>query len=121
MGDCHILTDNIRGAQKNGVAESVCGVKSLLLCHNAHSLGAADCEFFKQSVKAFSVLCGVNSVCGGSEDFYTVFIKIFCELYGSLTAECNNNAERLFNLDDVHNILGCQRLKIEPVRRVIVC
>ena len=61
----------------------------------------------------------VSSSCR-PEDTDAVFIKELCELDCSLTAECNNNADRLLNLNDVHNIFGSKRLEVESVRCVIV-
>ena len=37
-----------------------------------------------------------------------------------MSAECNYNAYRLFNLDDIHNIFVGQRFKIKPVAGVKV-
>ena len=77
-------------------------------------------EFFKQRVKAFSVFRNVYTLCGSAENGYSRFIQRACQFYGGLTAECNNNADGLFNAYDVHHIFFAERLKIKPVRRVIV-
>ena len=77
-------------------------------------------KFFKQLVEFISVLGNVDTFGRGAEDFYGVAVKEFGKLDCRLAAECHNNAHRLFNLDDVHNILGAERLKIKPVARVKV-
>jgi hypothetical protein len=77
-------------------------------------------EFFKQSVKTFSVFRNVYALCGSAENGYSRFVQRACQFYGGLTAECNNNADGFFNADYVHHVFFAERLKIKPVRRVIV-
>ena len=42
------------------------------------------------------------------------------QLDGRLAAEGHHHAHRLFHLDDVHDILGAQRLEVQPVGGIIV-
>ncbi len=44
----------------------------------------------------------------------------FGELDGRLAAEAHHHADRLLHLDDVHDILGEQRLEVQPVGGIVV-
>ena len=119
--DCHVLTaDDIGRAQQNRKAESVCCGYCLITGHDSHALGSLEAETLQKRVKTLSVLSHINAFGRGSENFNAHFVQKACQLDCSLTAERNNNAVGLFNLNDVHNVLSRQRLKIEPVRRVKV-
>ena len=119
--DSHVLTaDNVGRTEKNGIFKLVCRSDSVLGVHNRLTLRSADAEFFKQFVKALSVLGDINTLSRRAENRNIIFIEELCDLDCRLTAERNNNSYGLFNLDDVHYVLVVERFEIKPVRRVEV-
>ena len=121
MDNLHILSaDNVRGTKKHGIGKSVCCLKCLVKGHYTASLGTKEAEPFKKCIKLFSVLSGVNTLLGGTENLNAVIVKELCKLDSCLSAEGNNNTYGLFNLDDVHYILIAKRLEVKSVCGVIV-
>ena len=98
--DYHILTaENVGRTHKNGVAEVFGSSKSFINVHYSMTCGTWDSALVEEFVKTLSVLCSVDAVSGSTENIYAHFVKIFCELDSSLTAELNNYAVRLFGCD----------------------
>ncbi|CDC60349.1 uncharacterized protein BN660_00603 [Clostridium sp. CAG:448] len=117
----HILTaDDIRGAQKDRVAEIFRSRFGFGFCHHAEAFGAFDAVCFKQGVKPFPVLCDVDSLCGSAENRDTVAVQIAGQADGGLPAEGDNHADRFFHLKDVHHIFGAKRFKVQAIRRVVI-
>ena len=74
----------------------------------------------KQLVKTLSVLRHVDSVVGGAEDINVVLAEELCQLNSGLSAEGDNNAVGILGLDDTHNVLSGERLKVKSVGGVEV-
>ena len=69
----------------------------------------------KQLVKALSVLSHVDSVVGGTEDIHVVLAEELGQFDSCLSAEGDNNAVGVLGLDDTHNVLSGERLKVKSV------
>ena len=121
VDDLHILSaDDVGGAKKDGIAERFCRGERLAKRLDAHAARALDVEFFEEAVKAFSVLRDVDPLGGGAEDRDPLPVEEFGEFDRGLPAERHDDADRLFDLDDIHDVLGAKRLEIQPVRRIVV-
>ena len=120
-GDGHVLTaDDVGRTEENGIAECVCRMERFFDRLDTHTLGAAESEGFKQFVKSCTVFCEVNTVSGRTEDTDTLPVKELRQLDCRLTAERNDDTDGLFDLDDVHDIFGRERFKVQSVGRVVV-
>ena len=118
----HVLTaEHVGRAHEHRIAEVVCGCEGFLRRHNGVTLRALDVAALEQFFKALSVLCGVDAVGACADDRHVVFRKRLCKLDGRLAAERDDNALRLFDVDDIHNVFGAQRLKVESICSVEVC
>ena len=60
----------------------------------------------------------VKGFIGSTENWNAVALEFFGELECGLTTELHNNANWLFVLDDVVNMLPENRLKVEFIRRI---
>ena len=121
VDDTHILSAyNVRGTKQYGVSYGICRCYRFSEIHYARSDGTLDIESFKQSVKLFTVLCGVYTLSGRTKYSDTVIVEELRQLYSCLSAKRNDDAYRLLDLKDIHNVLGGERLKIQPVRGIIV-
>ena len=89
--------------------------------HNGQPFRAPYSEALQKLVELFAVLRHINAFCRCSEDFNAVLVKIFRKIDCRLSAESNNNALRLFHIDNVHNVLGCKRFEIKSVGSVEIC
>ena len=119
--DYHVLSaENVRRSHKNRIMYLICNFESLVTSHDRKALRSLYLKLFKQFVKSLSVLSSVNSVRRSTKNVYTMFSHVLCELDSSLSAECHNNSNRLFNSDDVHNILVSKRLEIKSVSSIKV-
>ena len=112
-GDYHILSaENIGGSHKNRILDLICDLKSLLSGHYREALGTLDLVQLKKLIEALSVLGGVDRIGRCAEDIDALLCKVLGKLDSSLTAEGNNNAVGLFNVDDIHYVLIGERLEI---------
>ena len=119
--DYHVLSaENVRRSHKNRIVYLICDLESLITSHNSEALRSFYLKLFKQFVKSLSVLSSVNSVRRSTQNVYTMLSHMLCKLDSSLSAECHNNSNRLFNSDDVHNVLVSKRLEIKSVSSIKV-
>ena len=119
--DYHVLSaENVRRSHKNRIMYLICDLESLVTSHDSEALRSFYLKLFKQLVKSLSVLSSVDSVRRSTKNVYTMFSHVLCKLDSSLSAECHNNSNRLFNSDDVHNVLVSKRLEIKSVSSVKV-
>ena len=115
-GDDHVLTaENVGRTEKNGIADCIGNIERFLCRHNGNAARTLDVVLLKQLVKALSVLSHVDSVVGGAEDIYIVLAEELGQFDSCLSAEGDNNAVGILGLDDTHNILCGQRLKVKSV------
>ena len=117
----HVLSAyDIGRTQQNGIAELLRGFKRFFERVDRESRRTRNAESAEQPVELFPVLCNVDTACGGPENLYAMPVEEGGQLYSRLTAERDNNAYRVFRVDNVHNILGSERLKVESVGGVVV-
>ena len=121
VGDDHVLAaDDVGGAQQHGIAQLMGGVQRLLHTGDGPALRPLDGEPLQQGIEPFPVLCHVDGLGAGAQDRDTVAVQELGELDGRLAAEGHHHAHGLLHLDDVHDILGEQRLKVQTVGGIIV-
>ena len=121
VGDDHVLAaDDVAGTQQYGIAQLVGGVQCLVHAQHAPALGTLDVEALQQLIEALPVLGHVDGLGTGAQDGDAVAVEVLGELDGRLAAEGHHHAHGLFHLDDVHDILGEQRLEIQPVGGIVV-
>ena len=81
-------------------------------------------EFGDQLLKALTVFSEVNGIIGRAEDRYAFIIENACKLERCLPPILHDDAEELagllFRTDDFQNVFRRERLKIEPVRGIVV-
>ena len=121
VGDDHVLAaDDVGGAQQHGIAQLMSGVQRLLHTGDGPALRPFDREPLQQGIEPLPVLCHVDGLGAGTQDRDTVAVQELGELDGRLAAEGHHHAHGLLHLDDVHDILGEQRLKVQAIGGVIV-
>ena len=96
------------------------GVQRLLHTGDGPALRPLDREPLQQGIEPFPVLCHVDGLSAGTQNGDTVAVQELGELDGRLAAEGHHHAHGLLHLDDVHDILGEQRLKVQTVGGIIV-
>ena len=121
VSDDHVLAaDDVGGAQQHGIAQLMSGVQRLLHTGDGPALRPFDREPLQQGIEPLPVLCHVDGLGAGTQDRDTVAVQELGELDGRLAAEGHHHAHGLLHLDDVHDILGEQRLKVQAIGGVIV-
>ena len=121
MDYLHILTaDNVGRAEQNGVSEALGSCDRLLDSVYAPAARARDAYPAEQLVEPLAVLCGVDTLGGGTENADALTVEEAGELDGCLPAERNDDAYRLLYADDAHDIFLAERLKVESVGGVVV-
>ena len=121
VGDDHVLAaDDVGGPQQHGIAQLMGGVQGFFHAQDAPAGGPLDGEPLQQLVEPLPVLGHIDGLGAGSHDADTVVIQEFRQLDSRLAAEGHHDAHRLLHLDDVHDVFGIQRLKVQPVSGVIV-
>ena len=70
--------------------------------------------------KQIAVFRAVYGVAVRADDVHPAAVQPAGEIYGCLTAERGYNAHGLFKVDDVHDILLAQRLKVQLVGAGVV-
>ena len=77
-------------------------------------------EFVEQFLEALTILSNVNRLGTGANDRRTVRLKRASEFQGCLATILNNDANRLFLVNDFKHVLKCQGFEIQTIRGVIV-
>ena len=120
-GDGHVLpADDVGGTQQDGVTQLLRRSDGFVHRADAHTSRAADAELLQEAVEALPILGNVDGFRTGAENPDALGIQELSQLDGCLAAEGDHDADGLLHGDDVHDILGSQGLKIEPVCGVIV-
>ena len=95
-------------------------MNGFLLIHGNAVFRLKDLKFFEHHLKPLPVLSPIDTVRAGAQNFYARFRKGNGKVQGGLTAELNNNPDRLFLLHDVQYVFPGERLEIEPIRSIII-
>src|SRR6185503_11211057 len=77
-------------------------------------------EFIQQSPEAFAIFSEVYRIRRRSDDFDTGFMQAHREVQRCLPAKLDDDAVRLFDIDDVHHVFEREWLKIESIRSVVI-
>ena len=108
-------TKNVAWADNQWVANAACSVASLVHSRSNCRWWASNVQAVKQRCKAVTILCQVNCLWLSTHDRNTSVLQSACKLDWSLAAKGDNNAFRLLNLNDVHDVFKGQRLEIQTV------
>ena len=79
-----------------------------------------DAQLVEQGGKALAVLGKVDGIGLGAHDVYAAFLEHARQLKRSLAAERHHDAVGSLNIDDIHDVLVGERLKVKAVGRVVV-
>ena len=74
-----------------------------------------DMQFIQHRFEFMPVFRRVDVFQAGAEDPDTMADQAVCQVDGCLATELDNDAQRLFQINDVHDILRGQRLEIQLV------
>ena len=79
-----------------------------------------DAQLVEQGGKALAVLGKVDGVGLGTHDVHAALLEHARQLKRGLTAERHHDAVGALNIDDIHDVLVGERLKVQAVRGVVV-
>ena len=77
-------------------------------------------QLVEQGGKALAVLGKVDGIGLGAHDVHAALLEHARQLKRSLAAERHHDAVRTLNVNDVHDVLVGERLKVQAVGRVVV-
>ena len=121
VGDDHVLAaDDVAGTQQHGVAQLIGRLERLVHAQHAPALGTLDGVALQQLVEPLPVLGHVDGLGAGAQDLHAVAVQVLGELDGRLAAEGHHHAHGLLHGDDVHHVLGIERLEVQPVGGIVV-
>ena len=112
--------EHIARSDEHGVSDLVRGLDAVLDVGDAHALRARCAEFRRQLFKVLAVFRLVERGYAGADDLDTALFQRGSQVDGRLPAERGDDAHRVFQPDDVHDVLRRQRLEIELVARGVV-
>ena len=115
-----MTTDYVGRAQKYGIFQLLRRRKRFVFGHNRDRFRTGNGIFFKQRFKAFSIFRPIYAVCGSTQNTDTVRIEIRAKVNRRLTTKSDDNAVRLFDIENVLHVFGGKRFKIQSIRRVEV-
>ena len=120
--DLHCTTaQNVAGANQYGIADFFCCFYTVFDVCNCLTLRLRDVQFFHDFFKGISVFCSFDGSNVCTDDFYAAFHQRLCQVDSRLTAQRSDNAQRLFQFYDVHNVFCCQRFEVQLVAGCVVC
>ena len=115
-GNNHVLTaQNVRRTQQNRVAQLFCCSQSFFGIHDCKSLRTLNLEFFTKFFKTLAVFGQVDCVSTCTKNWDSLLRKEVCKLDCCTAAKGNYNCNRLFCVDNAHNVFRSERFKIESV------
>ena len=79
-----------------------------------------DAQLIEQSGEALAVLGKVDGIGLGAHNVHAALLEHARQLKRSLAAERHHNAVGTLNIDDIHDVLVGERLKVQAVRGVVV-
>ena len=115
-GNNHVLTaQNVRRSQQNRVTQFFCCGKGFIGIHDCKSLRTLNVEFFTKLFKTFAVFGKVDCISTCTKNRDSLLRKEVCKLDCRTAAECNYNCNRLFCVDNAHNVFRSERFKVKAV------
>ena len=103
---------HIAGAHQQREAQLPSDAESLVQRQGGAGLGVVDAQAVQQLRKALAVLGQVDGLGLSAHDVHAAGFQVPGQLQRRLAAQRHHHALRLLNIDDVHDILKGQRLKI---------
>ena len=79
-----------------------------------------DAQLVEQSGEALAVLGKVDGIGLGTHDVHAALLEHACQLKRGLAAECHHDAVGSLNIDDIHDVLVSERLKVQAIGCVVV-
>ena len=79
-----------------------------------------DAQFVEQGGKTLAVLGKIDGIGLGTHDVHAALLEHACQLKRGLAAERHHDAVGTLNVDNVHDVLVGERLKVQAVGRVVV-
>ena len=79
-----------------------------------------DAQFVEQGGEALAVLGKVDGIGLGAHNVHAALLEHACQLKRGLAAERHHDAVGALNIDDVHDVLIGERLKVQAVGSVVV-
>ena len=80
-----------------------------------------DTQFTHDVFEGVSVFCFFDGFYICTDDFYAAFHQRFCQVDRCLTTQGSDDAQRLFQFNNVHNVFYCQRFEVQFVTCCVVC
>ena len=111
---------HIAGPHHHGVGDALGHFQRLFQIHGRAVGRLQQAQLLNQGLKALTILGAVDGVGRGSQNGHARAHQRHSQIQRSLPAELDDDALGLFLLHNVHDVLKGQRLKVEPVRGVIV-
>ena len=103
------------GTHQHGVADLVCRRETVLDFGDGSALGLGDVQLLQELFKGVPVFGSVDGLAAGADDLHAPVMEGLGQIDGGLTAQRRDHAVGLFKVDDVHHILGGQRLEVQLV------
>ena len=108
------------GAHQDRIPDFLCRRHAVLdLCHGP-ALRLGNIQFQQDLLKRIPVFRPLNGIAVGADDPYAPLHEGGRQVNGRLAAQGGDDPLRLFKVDDGHDILRRQRLKVQLVRRGVV-
>ena len=97
------------------ITDFLCGAHAFLDIRHGCSRRLRDAQVGKDLFKVFPVFRPFNRRAVRPDQPDTQHVQRLCKVDGGLTAQACDYSLRLFKVDDLHHVFGCQRLKIKLV------
>ena len=120
-GDLHRSSAQHKAwTHKHGIADQFRLAKTLLDIGHCRASWAGYLFLVQDPFKGVSVLRRKYCLRRSSDNAYTPLMQRLGQIHGGLAAQRGDDAQRFFQIDDVHDVLDSQRFKIELVRGGII-
>ena len=121
-GDDHVLAaQHVGRPHQHRIPDPVGDLQGFLGGHHRKALGALHVVLFQQLIEPLPVLRHIDAVKGGAQYVDSLVVQELGQLDGGLSAEGHNHAVGLLRMDHAHDVLGGERLEIQPVGGVEIC
>ena len=100
-------TKHIGRSDKNRISDLMCNCKGFLNRIGCHAFRLRDTKLIEHRFKFMSVFCLVDGIQACTKNSDTMFFQTCRKVDGSLTTELYNDTDRLFQINDMHDIFCC--------------
>ena len=102
------------------ISDTVGDAHRFLYLYCGFPLRLRDVQLMQHFLKFMAILCTVDVFQRGSQDFNTALHQLISQIDGRLSAKLHHNAQRLFQINDMHDILNRQRFKVQLIGNRII-